>query len=99
MFRLPFVKYKLPCTLDSEARDKYSRSFNDLGYVPKLVGRWCKFMGDQAKGFFNNILASAAWDGIKRGLGCSLVTALGTAIWEKLKHGSLDWLPSEACSF
>src|ERR1035438_7577945 len=42
-------------------------------------------------GFFTNMFASAAWDAIKRGLGCSLVTGLATALWEKLRHGSLDW--------
>jgi hypothetical protein len=47
---------------------------------------------DQAKGFLNNIIASATWDGVKRGIGCSLVTGLATALWEKLKHGSLDWV-------
>lgn len=46
---------------------------------------------DQAKGFLNNIIASATWDGVKRGVGCSLVTGLATAVWEKLKRGSLDW--------
>ena len=37
------------------------------------------------------MFASAAWDAIKRGFGCSLVTGLATALWEKLRHGSLDW--------
>jgi hypothetical protein len=45
----------------------------------------------QIEGFLNNLIAAATWDGIKRGLVCSLMTGLGTAIWEKLKHGSLDW--------
>jgi hypothetical protein len=47
--------------------------------------------GGQIKGFLNHLAAGVTWDGIKRGLGCSLVTGLATAVWEKLKHGSLDW--------
>jgi hypothetical protein len=46
---------------------------------------------DQIKGFINNIVANATWDTVKRIVGGSLVTALGTALWEKLRHGSLDW--------
>src|SRR6266851_6988021 len=46
---------------------------------------------EQTRSFISNLVASATWDGIKRGLGGSLMTALTTALWEKLKHGSLDW--------
>lgn len=49
-------------------------------------------MSEQAKGFFNNILANAAWDGIKRLLWGPAVLAGIVGLWEKVKHGSLDWL-------
>jgi hypothetical protein len=48
-------------------------------------------VADQVKGYINNLIADATWDAIKRIVGGSLVLSLATAIWEKLKHGSLDW--------
>lgn len=49
-------------------------------------------MADQIKSFVSNLVASAIWDLLKRVLGSALVLALATAIWEKLKRGTLDWL-------
>jgi LPXTG-motif cell wall-anchored protein len=47
-------------------------------------------VSEQVKGFFNNLLAGAVWDGIKQLWG-PLVLAGIVAAWQKLKHGSLDW--------
>ncbi len=43
------------------------------------------------KNILDSIFANATWELVKAALGCSLVTGLSTALWQKLKHGSLDW--------
>jgi len=45
---------------------------------------------EQVKGFVNNVLAGAVWDGLKQLWGPVVIAAV-VAIWGKLKHGSLDW--------
>ncbi|MBZ5688920.1 MAG: hypothetical protein LAP86_28250 [Acidobacteriia bacterium] len=47
-------------------------------------------MAEQVKGFFNSLLATAVWDGLK-GLWGPAVLAAIFAVWQKLKQGSLDW--------
>jgi hypothetical protein len=46
---------------------------------------------DQVKGFVNNIVAGAVWDGIKQLWGPAVIAVI-VAVWGKLKHGSLDWV-------
>lgn len=48
-------------------------------------------MPEQTKGFISNVLASATWDGIKQLWGPAVLAVI-VALWQKLKHGSLDWL-------
>jgi hypothetical protein len=48
-------------------------------------------LSEQAKGFINNVVAGAVWDGIKQ-LWAPVVLAAMVAVWEKIKHGSLDWV-------
>jgi|ERR1035438_1077073 hypothetical protein len=45
---------------------------------------------EQVKGFFNNLLAGAVWDGVKLLWGPTVLAAI-VGMWQKLKHGSLDW--------
>lgn len=47
-------------------------------------------MSDQAKGFFNSILANAVWEGLKQ-LWTPAVLACVVALWQKFRNGSLDW--------
>jgi hypothetical protein len=48
-------------------------------------------MADQTKSYLNNLLASATWDFIKTLWGPAVLAAI-VAGWQKVKHGSLDWL-------
>ena len=43
-------------------------------------------------GFTNGVLTNAFWEGIKAVFPGALVTGTITAIWQKVRHGSLDWL-------
>jgi hypothetical protein len=45
---------------------------------------------DQVKSFANNLAAGAVWDGIKQLWGPVVLAGI-VAVWEKVKHGSLDW--------
>jgi hypothetical protein len=50
-------------------------------------------MADERKfqAFLGGILSNAAWSLIQRVAGGAVVTSLITAIWEKIRHGSVDW--------
>ena len=45
----------------------------------------------QFKSFVNSLIANATWDGLKQLWGPA-VLAFIVALWQKLRHGSLDWL-------
>lgn len=47
--------------------------------------------GSQFKSFLNNIASSAIFEMLRNSLGGSLVTSLCAAIWEYLRHRSVDW--------
>ena len=46
--------------------------------------------GDHTKGFLNNIAASAAWETFKS-WGWPFLTSLLAALWQRVRHGSVDW--------
>ncbi len=48
-------------------------------------------LSEQSKGFINNVAAGAVWDGIKQLWGPVVLAAI-VAVWEKIKHGALDWV-------
>ncbi len=48
-------------------------------------------MREHTKGYIDSLLATATWETGKAILGGSLVTSLGVAIWEYLRHKSVDW--------
>jgi len=52
-------------------------------------------MSQEHKNFFNNLMANAVWDFIKQSikrLWSAAVLAALLALWQKAKHGSLDWV-------
>ena len=57
----------------------------------KILRQFLHGLSEQAKGFINNVVAGAVWDGIKQ-LWAPVVLAAMVAVWEKIKHGSLDWV-------
>jgi len=51
-------------------------------------------MPDNEKGlkhFLLGILQNAIWDGVKKAIGGGAVSALGVAVYEYLRHRSIDW--------
>ena len=48
-------------------------------------------LSEQSKGFINNVADGAVWDGIKQLWGRVVLAAI-VAVWEKIKHGALDWV-------
>jgi hypothetical protein len=62
-----------------------------LGARRNLLHNGGMGLSEQGKGFINNLVAGAAWDGIKQLWGPVVLAAI-VAFWQKLKHGSLDWV-------